>query len=246
MKLKKAFLTTLIVSLVVAALIGIYTLLLGQDFSREWRILATVLSISFFSMTALITATTLERAGYARLVKYTSMAGIAVSWVAFVIFIAGIWTDVLNDFDPYYKILFISTILAFTLAHFSILALARLPLRWDWVRWATLASITTLALYIITMIILELEGDFTIRLLGVLGILDGCGTIITPVLLKLVGTHAAALQHKAIDYNITLQCPRCNKRGTYPLGAITCDHCSLPLRVMVLEESDIDNEDSPS
>ena len=70
---------------------------------------------------------------------------------------------------------------------------------------------------------------------GILGILNGCGSLVIPVLYKLGGKTTEAMIHGDLG-RIELFCPRCGSRETYPIGEITCNNCSLEITVGVSDE----------
>lgn len=116
----------------------------------------------------------------------------------------------------------------------AVRGLAPLPRPMLWVHWLTLCAIAALATMSSGMIVFEADDEFYLRILGIIGILDGCGTLTTPILAKLHSVSGKkSMGHESGD-EISISCPQCGGHGTYPLGDITCVKCGLKLRVTVM------------
>jgi hypothetical protein len=227
-RLKQAFLRTLIVALLASALIGIYALLFGDFGETEVKILFTTLSISYFSVTSLACAAAFEkRKGWV-----LAPIGLAVGVLGFLTFIPSIWAE-WWDSEVLGKSMVILAIFSFSFAQICLLAIVPLtrPIRWVFV--ATAVTIFALAIYLSGMIVFD---EWFIRIAGVLGILDGCGSLLIPVLYKLGGKPVAFIEGGPFD-RIELTCPRCGHRDTYSVGTIKCAGCSLEIRVEIAGES---------
>jgi hypothetical protein len=225
--LKQIFLRTLIVALVGSALVGIYAFLFGDFGETEAKILLTTLTISYFSVISLACAAAFE----AKKGIILGLAGLAVSLLGFLGYVPGIWAEWFEN-EAYGKSMIILGIFAFSIAQTCLLALVPLQKPLRWCLYATGAIIFALALLISGMLVFESDEEWLFRLTGVLGILDGCGTVLIPVLYKLRGKPVEETPSGSLD-QIELLCPRCEHRGTYPVGAITCEECSLELRVEI-------------
>lgn len=227
LSLKQVFLRTLIVALVGSALVGIYAFLFGDFGETEAKILLTTLTISYFSVISLTCAAAFETKKGGVL----GPVGLVVAALGFLAYVPGIWVQWFEN-EAYGKSMIILGIFAFSLAQTCLLALVPLqkPLRWG--LYATGSIIFALALLISGMLVFEFEEEWLFRLAGVLGILDGCGTVLVPVLYKLTGKQVEETPGGSLD-QIELLCPRCGHRGTYSIGTITCEECSLELRVEI-------------
>jgi hypothetical protein len=117
-----------------------------------------------------------------------------------------------------------------------LLALAPLGRSVRWIFFAVVAVIFSLASLISAMVVFEPHDEWFRRIAGVLGILNGCGSLVIPVLHKLGGTSSETVADGSLD-RIELVCPRCGRRGIYAVGAIKCEKCSLRMRVEVLEDA---------
>ena len=225
--LKRAFLITLIVALISSALVGIYAFLLGDFGEIETKILMTTLSISFFSVTSLACAAVFER----QVALISAAIGLAVSAGGFLLYMPGIWAEWWDN-EAIGKTMGVLAIFAFSFAQVCLLALPSLSPKFRWVYHVTAGVILALAAFVSWLFLAEIEGEWALRLMGVLGILDGCGSLLIPILCKL-GAEARIAEGFARDH-IELACPRCDHHGRYQMGAITCSHCALQIRVEIL------------
>jgi len=121
------------------------------------------------------------------------------------------------------------------LAQGCLLAIAPLKRNLQWVFVATVAAILSLAGLVSGMIVFEAEEEWLFRLAGVLGILDGCGSLTIPVLSKL-GQKTGRQPEGDLPAQIELRCPRCRHRGVYSIGDVVCRECSLGMRIELLSE----------
>ena len=227
--LKQVFLRTFIATVVASALIGIYVFLFGDFGETEVRILLTTLTISYFSVTSLACSAAFEQ----RKAGLLAPAGIVVSAVGFVVFMPGIWVQD-YEWEAYGKLMLILGIFAFSIAQACLLAPVPLGRSVRWIFFAVVAAIFALASLISAMIIFETHEEWLHRIVGVLGILDGCGSLVIPVLYKLGGKSAEMVAAGSLD-RIELTCPRCGHREQYAVGSIECKQCSLGIRVEVIE-----------
>jgi hypothetical protein len=228
---KKAFLRMLIIALVSSALVGIDAFLFGDFGETEAKILMTTLSISYFSVTSLACAAAMEK----RVYSWLAIVGLVVCLIGFVSFIPGIWAEWWGS-EAIGKTMVIIAIFAFSFAQVCLLALVPLQGSIRWLFFATSSVIFTLATLGSGIIVFEVDDEWLLRLLGVLGILDGCGSLLIPVLFKLGSRAVTASDDGKFKY-IELACPRCGHRATYPMGVFTCAECSLEMSVQVNAQS---------
>ncbi len=182
---KRAFLISLVASLVLSALVAIVVFLIGNFGETEFRVIATTLTIGLYSLTGLCGSIMLERKKYPGL----ALIGILISVVGFLITLLAIWE--LVEFDDFWKIITILIILAVAIAHACLILLIesnKAVVRYS--LFGTLVFISLVALMLIMLVLLEFDladNDFAYRLLGVFAVLDVLGTIVTPILKKLNG-----------------------------------------------------------
>lgn len=179
--IKRAFLVSLIASLSISALIAIFVFLIGDFGETEIKLLLTTLTIGGYSLTGLCSSVLYDRR------KYISLAfsGIIVSVLGFLITVGTIWDIV--EFDDIWKSVIIFIILAFSIAHSSLLLLARSDKNLaNSSLTATIVFIIIVALMLIYLVLVEFDNvdEFYYRLLGVFAVLDILGTIVTPILKK--------------------------------------------------------------
>jgi len=252
--IKKVLLRTLIVALVLAAVTGIGVLLFGTFGKIGGQILMTTLTISYFSLTSLGCAAAYEHRRYAVL----AIPGMAVAAAGFALYVPSIWADWIEH-EPVGKTMAVLGILSFSFAHACLLSFASLKREVLWVLYAAWLAIFALAAVLSLVIVFDLESERLLRLVGILGILDGCLSLCLPIL-HLLGARQSAAAAGPIGGarsrmpslghtfggtaappsglgvgQIELACPRCGHRGLYPLGRIACPNCALVLRVEIEE-----------
>jgi hypothetical protein len=227
--IKRTFLHTVIAALVLSALMGIYVLLSGEFRETEGRILGTTLAVSFFSMLSLACAAAHEKGENH---WPLSVPGLALGAAGLVLYILAIWLDWWR-YQAASQWLLILGIFSFSFAQASVLSLARLRRQVHWVFYAAVISILAFAAFVSGMILAEPHGEnWSVRVAGILGILDACFSLCVPVVQRLGGRESAVATAETY-HEIELCCPRCGERASYPIGKITCRKCSLTLRVEI-------------
>ena len=229
--LKRAFLQAIIATLVLTALVGIYVFLFGTFGKTEAKILGTTLTICYFSTTSLACSAAFEKNRHPAL----SLPGLALGVLGLVFFIPSIWAE-WYDTEAVGKAMGIIGVLSFSLAQACLLSLVPLQRRHAWVFYAAVALILALAAIISGILIFEPHGgDWIVRVVGVVAILDGCFSLCVPILHRLGGREATEQTTQIYD-RIELVCPRCGERSTYATGTINCRQCSLRFRVEIGDE----------
>ncbi|MCU1442289.1 MAG: putative hydrolase or acyltransferase of alpha/beta superfamily [Cryobacterium sp.] len=172
----------IIVSLSLAALVGIFALLFGTFTEVQGRIMLTTLLIGVVSVLALC-----DLAGLDRAFRWLSFVGLAAAAVTLVAGLLLIWMDwnTGGDTEILWKTLGIAGTAAVSAAHASLLLLlgrrtnpvVRIGL------WVTLALIVVVFGLIAALILTDgdVGSEGYARLLGTVAILDVLGTIIVPV-----------------------------------------------------------------
>lgn len=230
MSMKRIFLWTIIATLVLTALVGIFVFLFGRFGKTEAKILGTTLTICYFSITSLACSAAFEKRRYPLLFVPGLVLGIA----GFLLFIPGIWAEWF-EIEAVAKLMAIVGVLSFSFAQACLLSLATLERRLAWVFYVAVTFILTLAAIVSGMIVFEPHHEeWIVRVLGVVAILDGCFSLCVPILHRLGGKQVTEKAMEAYS-QIELVCPRCGERGSYPLGDITCPKCSLGIRVQLGE-----------
>ena len=183
--LRRIFLYTFIVSVALSAAIGIGVLLFGNFGHIEARVLMTTLSVTITSILGLACGAYFET-GRGRALP---IAGIILSVAAGLMSFSIIW-NALDRNEVFIKSFLTATMLGAACAHLSLLSLARLDRRFAWSRVTAFVCVSLLCAISLYILWLEPIGgsDLIYRILGVLGILVGAVTILTPVLHKLSST----------------------------------------------------------
>lgn len=229
---QRSLLYSFILSLSACGLIGITILLRGTFGSLEARVLGTTAAIGGASILAMAAAVAWETRRW----HPVGPAGMLAVAVALLTILVLIW-----DLAPRASGLTFerwsgtSTVIAVALAHTALLALARLHRRFELIRQCTVGVIALLGLLIIRVIWWEpINDDLLPRLIGVLAILDACGTIAVPILHRVSRIHERE-QVITTPLEVSLTCPRCGVTQIRPTGQSQCA-CGLKIRVDVEEE----------
>jgi len=190
---KKVFLITMIVSLSIAALVGIAIILIGRFGEIEARIFFTTLAIGGFSLTGLCSSVLYDKN------RYMILAGLGmlVAVLGFLFTTVIIWGDLLDSNLGLWKTTIIFIILSVGIAHSSLLLL----IKSEKTAVNTFLSLTLLFIFIVAamliyMILVEFDVNDIIffKVLAVFAILDALGTIVTPILYKVVSLHKPVMQ----------------------------------------------------
>jgi len=176
---KKTFLITMIISLCISAIVGIFLFLFGNFGEIEIKILLTTLIIGGYSLTGLCCSILYEKRRFIPL----ALLGIIISVSSFLYTIMMIW-ELINISE--YKILIILIVLAVSTAHSCLILLIKSEkLVVNGVLLSVIILNSIIALMLIIFIIYDRnEFYFYYRLLGVFSILDILGTIVAPILNK--------------------------------------------------------------
>ncbi|MCH8344323.1 MAG: hypothetical protein IH983_10075 [Planctomycetes bacterium] len=238
MRLRKAFLWSMIVSLALAALLGISALILPRWFRYDDEILLSTVLFGAFSLVALVCASVLEKR---RLVP-AMWIGIMAAVAALLVWLVLIWFDAALDWRAEMRGARIAgtfTIITVLLGQSGLLTLPRFDHPWAGsVRWMTIGVSSLLAATGIALVWFNWmnqqidEG----RVLGVLGILAACGTVVTPILWKVqVVRRAESAETIPAKITVSLTCPRCAAGQQLITGPTKCRQCGLRITIAVEE-----------
>lgn len=177
--IKRVFLTSLIVSLSISAAVAIFVFLFGNFGETQIHLLLTTLTIGGYSLTGLCSSVLYDKR------KYTSFAllGLVVAAIGFLLTVAVIWE--ITTLEEMWKAVLICMILSLSIAHSSLLLLAKSESRLvNTLLSITLIFVVAVAGMLINLIVgtFDTAGEFYYRLLGVFAVLDVLGTIVVPIL----------------------------------------------------------------
>ncbi len=184
LNLKKTFLYTLIGSITLSGLMGIWAILVGEFGDFQGKILGTTLTVVGTSILGLACGAFWESPKSANSsLKIVPIGGIILSFVAAITLLIMIWAQI----DDIWKTFAVSGIFAFSLAQLSLLSLANLSKRFEWVLTALFFVVLVLASIVSILIIIEpsSENDFGMRLIGVLAVTDAALTVMIPIFHRL-------------------------------------------------------------
>jgi hypothetical protein len=204
LNLKKTFLYTLVASIAFSALLGIWAILSGEFGEFQAKILGTTLTVVGTSLLGLACGAFLESPRSAeKPLKTIPIAGIILAFVAAVNVLIMIWWQT----DDVWKIAAVSAIFAFSLAQLSLLSLANLSARFEWVTMAAYLVILSLAAINSILIIVEphSESNFVMRLIGVLAVIDASITVVIPILHRLSRADFAATRTKIEEIDAEIE-----------------------------------------
>ena len=231
---QRTLLLSFIASIAACGLVGIYCLTVGDLDDLAVHILATISTVGAASILALASAIPWERRRWPPI----GACGFVVVGIAMLLVLGGIWWEPSwRRHEWFYKLMFTSCVLAIAFPHVGLLSLAALRRQYEWVRIATVIVIVLLAGQITIMIIYEVDEFPWFRVMGVLGILDVCGTIAVPVLHRLSAMRVTD-EDRTVESGATfsLTCPRCGKAQKLSVGRSRCGQCGLKISIEIEEE----------
>lgn len=229
---QRSLLFAFIGSVVCFSIAGIYCLLVGHMGDLEGRILSTTATFLGASILGLAAAVPWERRRWHPI----GLAGLVVVAVAMALVLFAIWYEPSEtDYRWYYKTLFSACVLAAALPHIGLLSLARLRKSFEWVRIATVSVVVLLAVQACVMIVAEMDDEELFRLLGILAILAGAGTLAVPILHRVSNIRMHdEIQTAALSLSVT--CPRCGRQQQLAVGRSKCAACGLKIHIEIEEE----------
>jgi hypothetical protein len=174
---KKAFLCSLVISVVLSALLGIFAILAGNAGWFEVRVLLTTVTISAASICGLANGAFLAtKRGIA-----LPAAGIALALIGAGLLICGIWAIPNSEF--YWKLTVSVAVFAVACGHLALLSMARLAQGFRWSLRTAYVVIFGVATLIVGLIVSDVHGGNTgiFQLLAVAAITDAAITILIPI-----------------------------------------------------------------
>ncbi len=182
---RRRLLQIFICFLALTALIAIASVLTGEFGEIQAKILGTSFTISAASICSMACAAFIEKKKLAHL----GLSGIALSVVAAILVIIGMWAEIDSEF--YIKTMATCIVGGIASAHACLLVLPSLQQNHRWIQTVSTASIAVLSLLILIAIWAKIDSEDYHRLLAVVAILVGLETLVIPLLAKLAGKHAS-------------------------------------------------------
>lgn len=177
--IKKSFLYCLIISVAIAAVVGISAILSGDFGWIEVRILLTTLTVSAGSMCGLACwAYLASKRG-----RVLPLSGIVLTLAGSAMILIGLWGEV--DSEGFWKATATACVFAVACAHLALLSLARLA---QWFQWSLVAAhvvVFGVASLIVYLIFSEGNKEGMFRLLAVAAIVDAAITLVIPIFHRL-------------------------------------------------------------
>ena len=230
---QRTLLLSFVASIVFCGLVGIYCLILGTFDEVAARVLLTTAAVGAASILALASAIPWERRRWHPI----GACGLVVVGVALLLVVGGIWWAPSWRHEWFYKLMFIGCVVAVAVPHIGLLSLARLRRQYEWLRICSVIVILLLTGQITLSIVGEIDSESWYRLMGVLGILDACGTIAVPVFHRISAIRVTEdIQTVDAKTMISITCPRCDKPQRLAVGRSRCGNCGLKLSIEIEEE----------
>ena len=233
MKLHRLFLLILLGCLSATALGGIVGLVLPGSWRFGEYVIATLLTVAFFSLTSLGAVIMLEKDRW----RLMMIAALTLTAFGVLLYLSQIWLDWANTSysnDNIVKVNFGVGVWAVALPAMGLLALPRFSGVLVWLPRATIFTIFSFAVFIVVAMIFEPDDDIWGPAVGVLSILTALGAFAVPIMAKvhkidkLENVESTTLQFK-------LTCPRCLLEQTLATGHSRCRQCRLKFNVEIEE-----------
>lgn len=179
--MKKAFLIALIGALSISALMGVFIMLFGRFGEIEGKILVTTLNVGFFSIMGLVSFSLFKQ-------KFISQLGVFFAIFFFLWSVLLTWevTKLINDSV---KMSLSLIVVVGALFHSSLMLLTKPDKKPVQIAlYSTIALTVIISLMLLYLILIEfhIDREMFFRVLGAFAILDAFGTILTPILKKIV------------------------------------------------------------
>lgn len=238
---QRRLLLTFILSIAACGLLGVYVLLSGQSGRLEESILFSVAIVGASSILGLCCAIAWERR------RWHPLGPIAAAAVACATIIAiySLWqfyfrwnANVALPEIPW-KFTFSAWVLAVAGAIASLLSLANLDRRYQWIRKGTVLCLALLALLFFVVIWMQLprwDSELLSRGMGALGIGVSCGTLAVPIFHRIT-TIKRREAVRTTELSLTITCPRCNLAQSLPVGRSACAKCKLRFTIDIEEDN---------
>ena len=229
MKLSRILLLGVIVTLCLAALMGLVAVISVQFVN--WRLIGTDLTISLFSLTCLGASIPRHRNAW----RLCQIGTFIASGLGLALSLCVIWQ--VTEY-PTTKVLAqawgVCLVWSIALPVMSLLAMTRFSNKLRWARLVTLTLIALLAAQASLAICIDLYSDIGSRLMIATAILTSLGIISLPILHKLYGNKNPT-DGVSTKLEMEIICPRCAAHQTIAAGDSSCGNCRLKFRLEIEE-----------
>ncbi len=243
-RIRRVFLVVLAVSVGLAMLLGIATVLTGEGSTRTEQAMQSALLLGGSSLAAFLAMLPLERRRW-RPVAWAALASTALCFVV-CLFLIWFW-DLLADTlaagapnetwrvsEALSKTVVTTIALAACLTTAAVLLLPRLKTAGTYVQFATVGCALFVCASGLLMMWGRVEEEAVWRLWSALLILTLGGVVGTPILARFMGMKTEA-ELKEVTATVQMICPRCQLMQTLPIGEGRCARCKLRFKIEVEE-----------
>lgn len=241
MRMRTTFLWSMIGSLSLAALLGIMALLLPDLIGSDVEILFSTLLFAIYSLLALCCAIVAEKR---RLVSLMWI-GIGSSGISLIVWLVLIWFDSSWHWEVRENLARTAgtfTTIAVAIAVSGLLILPRLDGFSAIILRRSTIGVTVLLGFCLSILFWWFEwidnyidDDTIVRLMGVLGILSACGTVVTPIVWKVQSIRRDTIgETLPMHIRIEIVCPRCKAQQRLA-GSNKCKNCKLRINIQIQE-----------
>jgi len=186
---RRILLRIAIVAMCVIALIAIVAVITGKFDDTQAKILISTLAVVVYSLLAMGTSSIAQQR------PLLAVLGWAACGVGLVLALLAIWIAWDGGHDGLWRALLIALVVAFTVAHASMIDARKRDSDGGMVRAIRLATTATVVLVgVLVTLACTVEGlpDSYYRALGVVGVLDVLGTVVLPIARKVQQSPPAA------------------------------------------------------
>lgn len=174
--LKQPLLYALIASVILGALLGIIVVLRNEWGWFEIRVILTTVVVAVASLCGLACDLSKTPRGLNLLPKF----GMALTGVSATLILFGMWLDI--DKESFWKTAVSISIFAVATVHVSLLSIAKLVRRFQWVFFIAWQAIFGLAALLVLIIVGDIDSEELMRFVAVASIVVAALTLVIPML----------------------------------------------------------------
>jgi len=228
MSVRSIVLRTLLVSISIGAFLGILAVLGGSFGKGGLKILVTSFAIAGACALVMASLSAWHLPG----AKLWSRAGAYFAAIGLTALIGGIWVEV--ESESYWRVTGMVLVIAGAGAHGSLLSLARLAPRHQWMRVASLANLVLLSVAVCAALWSRHDSDAGWKAIAVFAILDVAFTLAVGALDLVNRSNAPEGGVAEVCF-----CPRCGRRLWHPAGEVRCGHCKAAFFIELRPSEDL-------